>query len=139
MARSLRNGVSTGLKLLDFLSVADLSCRVADQARPKAVGDRWKTFRDIPRIDLKERLVGTPFVHDVTAPDMLHGAPVHPPNMHSALVSLDLDALKARPGVVEVVHDGSFVGVVAERTACCGGRRRMGSEERHVGSRRMLT
>ena len=110
----LRHEVPTGLKLLDFVSAADLSCRVADLARPKAEGDRWKTFRDIPRIDLKERLVGTPFVHDITAPDMLHGAPVHPPSMHSALVSLDLDALKARPGVVEVVHDGSFVGVVAD-------------------------
>ncbi|MDE0520548.1 MAG: molybdopterin-dependent oxidoreductase [Boseongicola sp.] len=109
----LRNGVSTGLKLLDFASAADLSCRVADLAKPKAEGDRWKTFRDIPRIDLKERLVGTPFVHDMTAPHMLHGAPVHPPSMHSALDSLDLDALRARPGVVEVVRDGSFVGVVA--------------------------
>ena len=110
----LRNGVSTGLQLLDFVSAADLSCRVADLARPKAGGERWKTFRDIPRIDLKERLVGAPFVHDMAAPDMLHGAPVHPPSLHSALVSLDLDALKARPGVVEVVRDGSFVGVVAD-------------------------
>lgn len=109
----LRNGVSTGLELLDFVSAADLSCRVADLARPKAGGERWKTFRDIPRVDLKERLVGAPFVHDMAAPDMLHGAPVHPPSLHSALVSLDLDALKARPGVVEVVRDGSFVGVVA--------------------------
>ncbi len=110
----LRHGVSTGLELLDFVAAADLSCRVADLARPKAGGERWKTFRDIPRIDLKERLVGAPFVHDMAAPDMLHGAPVHPPSLHSALVSLDLDALMARPGVVEVVRDGSFVGVVAD-------------------------
>ncbi len=110
----LRNGLPTGLELLDFVSAADLSRRVADLARPKAEGDRWKTFRDIPRIDLKERLVGSPFVHDMTAPDMLHGAPVHPPGMHSALVSLDLEALRDRPGVVEVVRDGSFVGIVAD-------------------------
>ncbi|MYH58184.1 MAG: xanthine dehydrogenase family protein molybdopterin-binding subunit [Boseongicola sp. SB0675_bin_26] len=110
----LRHGVSTGLELLDFVAAADLSCRVADLARPKAGGERWKTFRDMPRIDLKERLVGAPFVHDMAAPDMLHGAPVHPPSLHSALVSLDLDALMARPGVVEVVRDGSFVGVVAD-------------------------
>ncbi|MDE0694899.1 MAG: molybdopterin-dependent oxidoreductase, partial [Boseongicola sp.] len=110
----LRHGVSTGLELLDFVAAADLSCRVADLARPKAGGERWKTFREIPRIDLKERLVGAPFVHDMAAPDMLHGAPVHPPSLHSALVSLDLDALMARPGVVEVVRDGSFVGVVAD-------------------------
>ncbi len=110
----LRNDASTGLNLLDFVSAADLSCRVADLARPKDAGERWKTFRDIPRMDLKERMVGTPFVHDMTAPDMLHGAPVHPPSMQSALVSLDLESLKARPDVVDVVHDGSFVGVVAD-------------------------
>ncbi len=110
----LRNDVPTGLDVMDFVSAAELSCRVADLARPKAPGDRWKTFRDIPRMDLKEHLVGAPFIHDMTAPDMLHGAPVHPPSMQSALVSLDLEALKARPGVVEVVHDGSFVGVVAD-------------------------
>lgn len=110
----VRHGAATGLTLLGVAGRVDLSGNIADLARLKPVEERWRQFRDIPRLDLKERLTGAPFVHDMDAPGMLHGAPIHPPGPHSSLVSLDLDALKARPGVVELVRNGSFVGVIAE-------------------------
>lgn len=110
----LRDGAPTGLALADLAGRVDLSVPVADIARPKPAADRWRRFRDIPRSDLRERLVGAPFVHDMALPGMLHGAPVHPPHMDWPLLALDLDALRARPGVVAVVRDGSFVGILAE-------------------------
>ena len=46
---------------------------------------------------------------------MLHGRVVRPPRYGSTLESVDEAAVKAMPGVVAVVRDGSFLGVVAER------------------------
>ena len=46
---------------------------------------------------------------------MVHGRVVRPPRYGSTLESVDEAAVKAMPGVIEVVRDGSFLGVVAER------------------------
>jgi hypothetical protein len=46
---------------------------------------------------------------------MLHGRVVRPPRYGATLASVDEAAAKTVPGVVAVVRDGSFLGVVAER------------------------
>lgn len=107
----LRDGAATGLTAAGLAGRVDLSAQIADHARLRRPEER--RARDLPRIDLKERLTAAPFVHDMERPGMLFGAPVHPPHMDAALMSLDLDALARRSGVVEVVRDGSFVGVLA--------------------------
>ena len=60
-----------------------------------------------------ERMTGAPFVHDIMEEGMLFGATIHPANMYSKLLKLDVDSLSGRPGVVKIVQDGSFVGVLA--------------------------
>ena len=55
------------------------------------------------------------FIHDLRPADMLFGAVARPPAYAARLLSADLAAIKAMPGVVEVVRDGSFLGVVARR------------------------
>lgn len=111
----VRDGVNTGLRLAALAPSLDLDQPVADLAAPRPPADRPAHPGDGGgRADLRARMVGAPFVHDLDAPDMLHGAPVHPPSMSATLVDLDVEALRARPGVVAVVRDGSFVGVVAD-------------------------
>jgi CO/xanthine dehydrogenase Mo-binding subunit len=46
---------------------------------------------------------------------MLHGRVVRPPAPGARLTALDDAAVRELPGVVEVVRNGSFIGVVAER------------------------
>src|SRR5258706_2326691 len=46
---------------------------------------------------------------------MLHGRVVRAPRYGSKLDGVDEAAARAMPGVVAVVRDGSFLGVVAER------------------------
>ena len=46
---------------------------------------------------------------------MLHGRVVRPPSRGARLESVDEERARSAPGVVEVVRDGSFLGVVAER------------------------
>ena len=55
------------------------------------------------------------FVGDLRVPGMLRGVVVHPPSPHAKLRTFDERAARAIPGVVAVVHDGDFLGVVAER------------------------
>src|SRR5207302_10194861 len=48
-----------------------------------------------------------------TVPGMLHGRVVRPPAIGAALQSVDDTALKGIPGIVKVVREGNFLGVVA--------------------------
>ncbi len=68
------------------------------------------------RRDLEAKLTGRPsFVQDVRLPGMLHGRVVFPPGPGVRLIDLDEDSVADVAGVVRVVRQGSFVGVVAER------------------------
>lgn len=64
---------------------------------------------------LVENVRGGEFVHDLRPPGLLFGRVLRPPSLDSRLVEIDLEAVRKLPGVVAVVRDGSFVGVVAER------------------------
>jgi nicotinate dehydrogenase subunit B len=68
------------------------------------------------RVDLVGIVTGTTrYVQDVVLPGMLHGRVVRPPSRGAMLESVDDERARALPGVVCVVRDGSFLGVVAER------------------------
>ncbi|MHC4816326.1 MAG: molybdopterin cofactor-binding domain-containing protein, partial [Planctomycetota bacterium] len=55
------------------------------------------------------------FVHDLSLPQMAHARVVRPPNYHSQLLDLDDTAVRALPGVLQVIRDGRFLAVVCER------------------------
>lgn len=68
------------------------------------------------RIDLPGKVSGTPsYVHDLRDESTAHGRVMRPPHYEARLRNLDTDAVEAMPGVLAVVRNGSFVGVVAER------------------------
>jgi nicotinate dehydrogenase subunit B len=68
------------------------------------------------RLDLPEKVTGQPmYVHDLELPGLLHARVVRPPHYNARLVSVDLNAVRQMPGVVDVVQDGSFLAVVARR------------------------
>ena len=71
--------------------------------------------RSAPRSDLLGIVTGASrYVHDLSLPGMLHGRVLRPPGPGARLLLLDDAAVRAMPGVVGVVRDGSFVGVLAE-------------------------
>lgn len=68
------------------------------------------------RTDIPAKVFGQQvFIHDMRPDGMLFGAIARPPAYAARLTSADLAAIKAMPGVVEVVRDGSFLGVIAKR------------------------
>ena len=72
--------------------------------------------KEIPRIDIPAKVTASPiWVQDLRPEGMVHGRVLRPPVYKAKLVSLDTSAVEAMPGVLKVVRDGSFVGVIAER------------------------
>jgi len=84
-----------------------------DSVEPRVPGPLSDTPR---RADALKIVTGRArYPADVRLPGMLHGHVLHPPTSGARLGSLGDAAARAVPGVVAVVRDGDFVGVVAER------------------------
>src|SRR5690606_35645895 len=83
--------------------------------QPKPASALRIVGREVKREDIPDKLFGAAYVHDLELPGMLHGRVVRPPSYRARLQSIDMDSVRALPGVVRVVREGSFLGVVAER------------------------
>jgi CO/xanthine dehydrogenase Mo-binding subunit len=100
----------------DLFGGREFACRVKGIGRPKRAELYEIVGRPVPRLDLRAKVTGKAcFVHDLDLPGMVHGRVVRPPNWGARLVDLDQQVACRAPGVLQVVRDGSFVGVVAER------------------------
>jgi len=110
--RFLRGGTETGLTLLGVSAEIDLSREVAQVP----VIDVPRTVpEDRPRDDIRDRVVGAPFLQDMVFDDMLHGRVIHPSSVPASSTEVDDTSLAGRPGVARVVRDGNFLGLLAER------------------------
>jgi nicotinate dehydrogenase subunit B len=89
--------------------------KVAPEVPAKNPKDYKIVGKSIQRVDLPEKFTGE-FIYsqDASVPGMLHGRVVRPATSLSAPASVDESSIKNIPGVVKVVREGSFVGVVAE-------------------------
>jgi CO/xanthine dehydrogenase Mo-binding subunit len=69
-----------------------------------------------PRLDIPDKVLGVPrFIHDLLLPEMAYGRVIRPPRREAILGDADLSPIAASPGIVRIVRDGSFLGVVADR------------------------
>ncbi|HVY66367.1 MAG TPA: molybdopterin cofactor-binding domain-containing protein [Gammaproteobacteria bacterium] len=95
---------------------ANFKREASAHAKPKPPGEHTIVGRSIPRRDIPAKVTGgAAFVQDLRLPGMLHGRVVRPPRYGAGLDSFDETQVKAMPGVVALVRDGSFLGVVARR------------------------
>jgi nicotinate dehydrogenase subunit B len=84
--------------------------------KPKAAREQKLIGQSLARRDMPSKFTGgAAYLQDLRLPGMVHARIGRPPVPRAELVSLDAAALKAMPGVIEVVRDGSFVAVVCER------------------------
>lgn len=89
--------------------------KVAPEVRAKDVKDYKIVGTSQKRIDLPAKLTGEfVYANDVRVPGMLHGRVVRPPTIISKPAGIDESAAKTIPGLVKIVQEGSFVGVVCE-------------------------
>jgi nicotinate dehydrogenase subunit B len=89
-----------------------------DHAKP-AAGKDPKDYKfvgkPVSRVDIPDKVTGRfTYMQDFHVPGMLHGRVVRPPAIGATLESVDETSIKDVAGVVKVVRQGNFLGVVAE-------------------------
>ncbi|WP_270934162.1 xanthine dehydrogenase family protein molybdopterin-binding subunit [Falsiroseomonas oryzae] len=120
-AISVRDGVIQGaggrsMTYAEAASRVSLVRPVDTSARRKPPAAATLVGTSYPRTDIPAKVFGQQvFIHDLRPEGMLFGAVARPPGYAARLVSLDMVWAKSLPGVIEVVRDGSFLGVIARR------------------------
>jgi len=95
---------------------ASFAVEVDPKVPTKPPGQYRVIGQSIPRLDIPAKLTGRPiYVQDMRLPGMLFGRVVRPPSYDAALQGIDEAAARKLPGVIAVVRDGRFIGVIAER------------------------
>ncbi|MCK1510967.1 molybdopterin cofactor-binding domain-containing protein [Bradyrhizobium sp. 18] len=84
-------------------------------ATAKIVAKRTVAGHSVQRVDIPDKVLARPrFIHDCPLPDLLHGRVLRPDISGARLIALDETATRAVPGLVAIVRDGGFSGVVAD-------------------------
>jgi CO/xanthine dehydrogenase Mo-binding subunit len=72
----------------------------------------------VQRLDIPDKVFAQPrFIHDQALPGMLHGRVLRPELSGAKLADLKQDGARAVAGLVAIVRDGNFSGVVSETEA----------------------
>lgn len=72
--------------------------------------------QSIQRIDIPGKVFGDEcFIQDLRLDGMVHARVLRPPAERATIKSIDGDSVLKMPGVLKIVRDGNFVGVIAER------------------------
>jgi CO/xanthine dehydrogenase Mo-binding subunit len=100
----------------ELLAGGTFGVPVRGDVEPKRPEDYRLVGRTSATADIVGLVTGsTRFVQDLAPPGVLHARVVQPPSQSGVLESIDDARARSLPGVVAVVRDGGFVGVVAER------------------------
>ncbi|HLA54238.1 MAG TPA: molybdopterin cofactor-binding domain-containing protein [Flavitalea sp.] len=112
-------GTKPGARALTFAELLD-GRQITDQVstsvilKPKA-GYRL-VGKAIPRDDIGQMVIGEQvYVQDLRFPHMVHARVVRPPSYNASLLKFDgQDVQKKVQGLLKIVNNGSFLGVIAE-------------------------
>ena len=84
-------------------------------ATPKTSTQRMLAGDSVQRLDIPDKVFAHPrFIHDQALPGMLHGRVLRPELSAANLVNLFEDRARAVAGLIAIVRDGNFTGVVSE-------------------------
>jgi len=133
-AASERLGVDTGLLDVDDGTISgpgnvrtsywelagdvSLDHDATEGVTAKAAAARALAGHSVQRVDIPDKVFARPrFIHDRALPGLLHGRVLRPDVSGAKLIALDETMTRGIPGLVAIVRDGSFAGVVAESEA----------------------
>src|SRR6202043_4137982 len=93
----------------------DLHREATPGAVPKKSAQRALAGDSVQRLDIPDKVFAHPrFIHDQALPGMLHGRVLRPELSAANLVNLFEDRARAAAGLIAIVRDGNFAGVVSE-------------------------
>jgi nicotinate dehydrogenase subunit B len=100
----------------DLVIGESLSREATGLVKPKPTSQHRYIGQSVLRIDLTPKILGdAKFLHEHRPAGMLFGHLVRPPTYAAKLLSVNLTSAQKMPGVVKVVRNGSFLGVIAQR------------------------
>jgi nicotinate dehydrogenase subunit B len=86
--------------------------------RPKSASQRALAGHSVQRLDIPDKVFAAPrFIHDTNLDGMLHGRVLRSDRARAKLADLREDGARAIAGLVAIVRDGSFAGVVCDSEA----------------------
>src|SRR6202795_3741914 len=82
-------------------------------AVPKQSAKRMVAGNSVQRLDIPDKVFARPrFIHDCALPGMLHGRVLRSKLSAAKLIGLKEDGARAIPGLLAIVRDGDFAGVI---------------------------
>ena len=100
----------------DLLVGESLQREATGRVKTKPIGEHRLVGRSVHRLDLTPKILGQAmFVQELRPKGMVFGQIVRPPTYGARLIAADTAAITRMPGVIKVLRDGSFLGVIAIR------------------------
>jgi nicotinate dehydrogenase subunit B len=94
----------------------ELEHEATGTAKLRPISEHRYIGKSVPRLDIPGMMTGAAvYVQDMKPKGTVYGAIARPPTYGAKLTELDTTDIKKMPGVIKVVRDGSFLGIVAER------------------------
>lgn len=102
-----------GIAYADLLKDGHFSLKL-DKDAPSKNPDAFSFVgKPVARLDIPAKIYASfTYMQDVTLPGMLHGRVIRPPAIEARLTSVDETSVAGIPGLVKVVREGDFLGVV---------------------------
>ncbi len=102
----------------ELASEVSLDRNAMPGAVPKSSLQRTLAGNSVQRLDIPDKVFAHPrFIHDSPLPDMLHGRVLRSELSGAMLVELNEDAARKVAGLVAIVRDGNFAGIVSKTEA----------------------
>ena len=103
-----------GLSYAELVAGGQVQMKLDKDATPKDPAAYRHVGQSVPRLDIPAKCTGGfTYMQDFRLDGMLHGRVVRPPAIGADLQSVDETSVQSVPGVIKVVRDGNFLGVVA--------------------------
>jgi CO/xanthine dehydrogenase Mo-binding subunit len=93
-----------------------LHVRAAERSPLRDPKTRGVIGKPMHRVDIPAKVTGAPiYVQDLRLSGMVHARVVRPPSYGARLIAIDSGRVQKLPGVLQIVRNGNYLAVVAER------------------------
>jgi CO/xanthine dehydrogenase Mo-binding subunit len=111
-----RDGAGERLTFAELLGGQSFEREISGKIKAKAPSAYKLVGRPIPRVDIPAKITGAHvYVQNLRLPGMLHGRVIHPASIGAHLIRVDESSIASLPGLVKIVVNQDFVGLVCER------------------------
>ena len=111
-----RDSAGKKLSFAEALGGQSFEREISGKIKTKNRSDYKLVGRPIPRVDIPAKITGPHiYVQNLRLPGMLHGRVIHPASIGARLIKVDESSMGSLPGLLKIVVNQNFVGVVCER------------------------